>query len=248
VRRNTALACQRPCAWYRNTLARLASTIAPKTAAPQAARALVASRDQPARGARPGSNVLRDPLPDLVVDRARLQHEIVIRSASFSTRSCASLEGCVAGVGERRLLRFSVAAIHQGQADLIPPDPSTRPDGFEWGACHGHYHDSGFALYELRDAAGALVMRGRKQAYCMEDSYQVHRGPNVGCSPRTTCESQGIQAGWADVYGNDLDCQWIDITTVPAGSYFLAVTLNPTRTFEEVTYANNTAVVPVTIP
>ena len=191
---------------------------------------------------------LRDPLPDLVVDRARLQDEIVISSASFSTRSCASVEGCVAGVGERRLLRFSVAAINQGQADLIPPDPATRPDLFEWGACHGHHHYSGFARYELRDAAGALVMRGRKQAYCMEDSYQVHRGPNVGCSPRTTCESQGIQAGWADVYGNDLDCQWIDITTVPAGTYFLAVTLNPTRTFEEVTYANNTAVVPVTIP
>ena len=42
-----------------------------------------------------------------------------------------------------------------------------------------------------------------------------------------TCSDQGIQAGWADVYGAHLDCQWIDVTDVPAGIYTLEIEVNP---------------------
>ena len=45
-----------------------------------------------------------------------------------------------------------------------------------------------------------------------------------------------------------LDCQWLDITGVPAGDYQISVTVNPNRAFEEVTLDNNTSTVPVTIP
>jgi hypothetical protein len=68
------------------------------------------------------------------------------------------------------------------------------------------------------------------------------------CTARYTCVSQGIQAVWADLYGADLDCQWIDITDLPPGSYELVVSVNLSRTFEEVTFDNNTTTVPVTIP
>lgn len=191
---------------------------------------------------------LRDPLPDLVVDRAMLARDVSISTSSFGGASCAIVEGCVAGPGDRRLLRFSVAAVNQGQAGLTPPDAAGHPELFEFSACHGHYHYSGFASYELRNTAGVVVMRGRKQAYCMEDSYQSILGPAVACTGASTCESQGIQAGWADVYGSDLDCQWIDITGLAPGSYQLAVTLNPTRTFQEQSFDNNTTSIPVTIP
>ena len=48
--------------------------------------------------------------------------------------------------------------------------------------CHGHYHFSGFATYSLLDKDNKEVLKGRKQAYCMEDTEQVHQGPNVACS------------------------------------------------------------------
>ena len=45
----------------------------------------------------------------------------------------------------------------------------------------------------------------------------------------------GISAGCADVYGDHLDCQWIDISDVPLGTYTFKVgsflhyiTLHPT--------------------
>jgi hypothetical protein len=99
----------------------------------------------------------------------------------------------------------------------------------------------------LLDKDGNTVLTGRKQAYCMEDTQQIALGPNVGCSKLYTCEDQGIQAGWSDLYGNTLDCQWLDITNTPPGDYFIQVVLNPGRQFEEVSFDNNTAKVPVTI-
>ncbi len=187
-------------------------------------------------------------LPDLVVDADRLANEILFDSETFTDASCAVVEACVGGTGERDLLRFSVEAVNQGQVTLAVPPPEERPDLFQYSACHGHYHFDGFAEYALVDEEGEVVVPGRKQAYCMEDTQQVLQGPNVACNKAYDCSNQGIQAGWSDLYGNALDCQWLDITDVPAGDYFLRVTVNPNRAFEEISVGNNTTTVPVTIP
>jgi hypothetical protein len=189
-----------------------------------------------------------DPLPDLVVNAERLKSEILFDSITVDQNSCSVAEQCVAGLGKRRVLRFSVEAINQGQATLTVPPPDERPDQFHISSCHGHYHFDGFATYGLLDLSGRELVKGRKQAYCMEDTRQVALGPNVGCSKVYDCSNQGIQAGWSDLYGNTLDCQWLDITDVPAGDYQIRVTLNPNRAFEEMSFDNNTAVVPVHIP
>ena len=190
----------------------------------------------------------RDLLPDLVVSRTRLRDEILFDEKSFSEASCAIVESCVNGPGLRKLLRFSVEAINQGQTTLTVPAPAQRPDLFEWSPCHGHYHFKGFASYALLDMNGAVVMRGKKLAYCMEDTIRAISGPQIGCSKKYDCSNQGIQPGWSDLYGNALDCQWLDITGVPAGQYQLSVTVNPSRLFEEISFDNNSAVVNVAIP
>ena len=82
---------------------------------------------------------------------------------------------------------------------------------------------------------------------------QVKVSPN-GCVPN--CDGQ--------LYGGDdglrclpdpctpaasaLDYQRLDVTDVPPGDYFLEVVLNPSHAFQEVSFDNNTARVPVTIP
>lgn len=187
-------------------------------------------------------------MPDLVLNAQRLADEVLFDTIEVTDDSCALVEGCVGGAGTREIVRFSVEALNQGQATLTVPPPAERPDLFQFSPCHGHYHFSGFATYELLDGAGAVVLTGHKQAYCMEDTARVLAGPKIGCSKVYNCEAQGIQAGWSDLYGNTLDCQWLDITDVPPGDYRIRVTVNPGRVFEEVTRDNNSASVPLTIP
>ena len=189
-----------------------------------------------------------DPLPDLVINRQRLADEILFDHVDVKPGSCSYAEQCVGGLGDRRVLRFSVEAVNQGQATLTVPPPEERPDLFLFSTCHGHYHFGGFASYALLNAEGRVVAQGLKQAYCMEDTIQVAQGPEVGCSKIYDCYNQGIQPGWSDLYGNTLDCQWLDITDVRPGNYQLRVSLNPNAALQEVTLDNNTATVPVTIP
>jgi lysyl oxidase len=191
---------------------------------------------------------LTEPLPDLRVDEERLKNEILFDTVYVTENSCAKVEECVTGTGARRVLRFSVEAVNQGFATLHVPPPADRPDLFTFSPCHGHFHFSGFASYALLDGQGHTVVTGRKQAYCMEDTERIAEGPKVACSKEYTCDTQGIQRGWSDLYGNTLDCQWLDITDVAPGDYRLQVTLNPARAFQEATLDNNVASVPVTIP
>jgi Lysyl oxidase len=190
---------------------------------------------------------MSEPRIDLTVGEERLARDIVFETRSFDQASCAVFEGCVGGVGERRLLRFTTLSVNQGLGTFEPPHPAGRPDLFEWSPCHAHYHFKGFAQYALLDQDGKVAAPGHKQAYCMVDSEQIRLGPTIACAPRHNCDDQGLQAGWADTYGYDLDCQWLDITGVPPGEYRLQVSLNPDRLFDEVSYENNTSSVPVTI-
>ena len=185
------------------------------------------------------------PLPDLTVSADAAQASLLINQEFFPADSCAIDEGCVDAAGTRRLLRFSTMTPNVGDADLILGDPSTTP-GFEFAACHGHFHFEGYARYELVDAIGAIVAVGHKQAFCLLDSVPVGL-PGAPTEGRFHCGFQGLTRGWADIYDSSLDCQWVDITDVPNGAYLLRISINPDAVIEESNYDNNTVEVPVTI-
>ena|SRR3990167_3125336 len=81
----------------------------------------------------------------------------------------------------------------------------------------------------------------------MVDTEQYYDSPAFACQAKYDCGFQGIQAGWVDVYGPSLDCNWIDITDVPDGNYILSVHINPNRIFAEETFTNNISEVEITI-
>lgn len=192
---------------------------------------------------------LTDARPDFVVDEEMLRDEILFTAETFRDTSCAVVEGCLGGIGLRRLMRFSTAVINQGQAAFVPPPPQTRPDLFVYSACHGHYHFEYFSNYTLVDPHGNIVLVGHKMGFCMEDTfpYTNLQNPNQPCGKVHTCDYQGISVGWADVYGNSLDCQWLDITNIPAGNYKLVVAINEHRFFDEMSFSNNRAEIDVMI-
>jgi hypothetical protein len=71
---------------------------------------------------------------------------------------------------------------------------------------------------------------------------------NSNGQPSTGCGFwQGIHVGHADVYDSIYDGQWIDVTGVPAGNYFLEVTMDANNIIQETNEANNVVRVPFTL-
>jgi hypothetical protein len=204
-------------------------------------------RDAGLADARPG-----DPAelgrPDLavVLDRARADLAIGEQDVAADACELAAEEACVGGPGLRRLLHFSVEIPNLGARDLALGAPADD-DRFTYSSCHAHYHLDGFADYRLLDAAGAEVVVGRKQAYCLLDTTRVLDEPDVAQTPRYDCDFQGIQRGWADLYHSRLPCQYLDVTGVADGAYTLEVEIDPDAMLDDGDRSNNTIALPVEI-
>lgn len=133
---------------------------------------------------------------------------------------------------------------------------------FTYHAGHGHIHYDGYASYELRyrntdGSVGALVTRadgseaiGEKVGYCLiviNNSFTMTNGQSSTTLPTynqqvrsTSCGNfQGIPVGRADIYSDGLEGQWLDVTGVPNGQYYVTMTLNPNQDLLESDYANN---------
>jgi hypothetical protein len=177
------------------------------------------------------------PLPDLVLDAAYLI-DTTIEDVIETDDECLVKEGCVRGLGERRVVRFGSRTGNLGSADFVLGKPEAGNPFWTYDACHDTYDLVGFAFYELFDATGTPVLTGAKNGFCIRDSepWELEGGPFCRAFD---CNGQGISQGCADNYGSELQCQWVDITGLPPGSYRLRVTVNASRSIAELDYSNN---------
>ncbi|XP_035277047.1 protein-lysine 6-oxidase-like isoform X1 [Anguilla anguilla] len=207
------------------------------------------NRRTPARthrlpGSGHGAGYYHHGLPDLVPDPYYIQASTYIQRVQMYALRCAAEENCLArsayrpGVSDleyRVLLRFPQRVKNQGTADFLPLKPQHL---WEWHSCHQHYHSmDAFSDYDLlEESSGRKVAEGHKASFCLEDT---------ACDPGTrrryacTSHTQGLSPGCYDIYHANIDCQWIDITDVPPGSYILQVTVNPSFQVQEADYSNN---------
>jgi len=179
--------------------------------------------------------------PDLVVDEAYLRQTATLDSIEIEDQ-CLVEENCVHGVGLRRLLRFGTRIGNIGNADLRLGRPNENDPRWHFDECHGHYHLTAYAAYELHDVTtGERLPIGSKNGFSVIDIgvYDPALAPD-GCRGYNG-ENQGITMGCQDTYGRNLQCQWIDITDVPDGIYDLVVVTNPDNELVELNYDNNTA-------
>lgn len=179
-------------------------------------------------------------LPDLTVALDRLRLDLAVQLREADECELDPSEDCVGGPGQRRLLHFAVETPNIGDGDLILGPPESSGD-FTFSECHDHYHFNGYADYRLIDDKGGEVAAGRKQAFCLVDTRRYIDEPEVGFAPLYTCNYQGIQRGWSDVYHTRLPCQFIDITDVADGTYTLEVEVNSEGTIAELSTDNNVA-------
>jgi hypothetical protein len=125
---------------------------------------------------------------------------------------------------------------------------------------HDHWHLLGFDRYELRTLRGSRVVRDHKAGCCLTDGFRMSRARepsenirNTGfddtdCGardPRRRSLSEGISVGWVDDYDPYLEGQWLDVTRVRAGRYYLVHRVNVDRRLREERGSNNSASVQI---
>jgi hypothetical protein len=127
---------------------------------------------------------------------------------------------------------------------------------FTYHSEHDHVHFDDFASYRLRavtatGGVGAIIRTGTKVSFCLTDSdeYDVTLpgSPNNGSYFSCSGTKQGISVGWADVYSDSLADQWIDVTRVKSGKYFLEVAVDPHNRIVEENETNNVVRIPIVL-
>ncbi|XP_051985436.1 protein-lysine 6-oxidase-like [Xyrauchen texanus] len=199
---------------------------------------------RPPPGTGHGTRYFHNGLPDLVPDPYSIQAGSYIQRVQMYALRCAAEENClsrsaynptVRDLDYRVLLRFPQKVRNMGTTDFLPVKPRHE---WEWHSCHQHYHSmDAFSHYDLLDTnTGLKVAEGHKASFCLEDT-----GCDPGFQRRYACtvHTQGLSPGCHDTYAANIDCQWIDITDVPPGSYILKVTVNPNLLVPESDFSNN---------
>lgn len=162
--------------------------------------------------------------PDLVVLENVLRNSLQLDFIANGD-ACAVEEGCIRGVGDRDILRFTTHIKNIGNQDYYigaPPNaPGVVSDQFFWDPCHNHWHYRGYAEYLLYDDNGTRLPIGTKNGFCVLDLECSDGGQG-----QYGCNNMGITAGCGDIYGASLPCQWVDITDLPAGTYTLVMRVN----------------------
>ncbi|MFN8285522.1 MAG: lysyl oxidase family protein [Chitinophagales bacterium] len=181
------------------------------------------------------------PAPDLAVDQNELETSMYVDNINAGAVNCYVGEGCLAGYGNRRIIRFSTHIRNIGNEDYYIGPMDTVGSQFVYDACHQHWHYVGYAEYLLYDQNWNQMEAGYKNGFCVLD---------LECSgggmAKYGCGNMGITSGCGDIYGSSLDCQWIDVTDIDTGTYTLVVRVNwdksPDRLGHyEKTYDNNWA-------
>jgi hypothetical protein len=231
---------------------------------PLAAFALVA--------ALPGSALASDLLPDLDQE---MPDSLQVTTDSSGAVPRFHL-GFTSAVDNRGAGPLIITGHRASEADpqmvadqtIQQSDGSTRtvPDvgrlQYVYSEDHDHWHYLGFDHYELRRASDyKLVAPDQKTGFCLGDRYDTNPNSIIPGKPSQPFYTgycgrgetqllditEGISVGYGDDYAANLELQFVDVTGVRAGEYYVVHRVNADRKLVESNYANDAASVLVAL-
>ncbi len=131
---------------------------------------------------------------------------------------------------------------------------------YETNDSHNHWHAKAAMRYSLYDGTkSSMVAPAMKVGFCLVDTERVGpHGPTtpgyvasstpppgaIGsfCQqghPEVSSVAMGVSPGWRDIYVGRLAFQWVDVSDVTPGAYWLASEADPDRRILEANEANN---------
>ena len=106
---------------------------------------------------------------------------------------------------------------------------------------HRHWHYKGFDRYQLRSTSDlSLVRPDNKAGFCLSDP--MYALDYCGSQkPAALTVDEGLGPDTTDYYNPNLEGQYIDVTGVPPGNYWLVHWVNSAKQICESSYTNNAA-------
>jgi Lysyl oxidase len=110
---------------------------------------------------------------------------------------------------------------------------------YEENPTHTHWHYKGFDRFQLRRVSDyAIATRDHKQGFCMPDpvfdtAYCASNKPNA------LFVQEGMSPGFIDTYHANVEGQYLDVTDVPAGQYYLINWVNADHSLLERGYEDD---------
>lgn len=158
--------------------------------------------------------------------------------------------GCFKGAGQRRVLQWDSIIENVGTADLVVGDTDLHRPVYTDAVGLNQLEFFGWTRSFLINAAGDVVAEGHKGSFCMIDLALAEgfSQDEVDAKFFNCGDGQGISVGVGDVYSQNLECQFIDITDLQeTGDFTLRVETNFTKQLPESDYTNNAQDYTVTI-
>lgn len=117
------------------------------------------------------------------------------------------------------------------------------------GDGHDHWHVHGLQQYDLAFEAtpAETIASGNKTGFCFYDTdhysgdepRHYYPGTVNVCHVENETVRMGLTVGWGDKYPASISGQYIDISGLPYGTYWLTVTADPSGEFFEKSAGNN---------
>lgn len=212
----------------------------------------------------PRTTAAQDPqvspgLPDLISDRPFIWFDKVVENADQSLSRVLAFDGYLHNVGEGTLDLFGnpqiVGDVKQrvfdGESWEVVGAPTVR---YETSDGHNHFHLIGAVDYSLwTESRAGKVGDSSKVGFCLVDTEQVEETHDQFyglerfdyCNeddPAATELRMGITPGWRDAYDASITLQWVDVSDVQPGRYWVGAVTDPLDEILESDEDNNALV------
>jgi len=195
-------------------------------------------------------------LPDLISDPPRPSFFNELNTADGSTRLVVTFDGYVHNIGDGTLDVVGnpqepsgmKQQVRNGDDWEIVGSPTVR---YETDDGHNHFHLIEVIEYVLwNELQGSQTAIGSKIGFCLVDSQQLEPGYEQSYSedgdnfceegnPGATALRMGISPGWRDIYDATTTLQWVDVSNVAPGRYWLGAITDPNNEILESNEDNN---------
>lgn len=197
------------------------------------------------------------PLPDLISDPPRPSVFSELTGGDGSTRLVLTFDGYVHNVGEGPLEVAGNPQLPDGMQQRVRTDGGWETVGtptvrYETDDGHNHFHLIEAIEYVLwNESQGSQTAVGSKIGFCLVDSEQMEAGVSTAAyseeldnfcdedDPLSTDLRMGISAGWRDIYDATTTLQWVDVSNVAPGRYWIGAITDPNDEIVESNEDNN---------